>query len=123
MRNARMKIAVGVLGGILLLVGGSLYAVTVECSVVLDKIAAVEQLVNTQADREILCGEIREMEKTWESARTVMQFFVPTTELEETDTLIARLMPLCESESEELSAECAAIEASVRRVKRGQFLV
>lgn len=123
MKEGRMKIAVGVLCGILLSVGGSLRTVTTECAAVLDELAVVKQLADSGADRETLCGEIREMQGTWHTARTVMQFFVPATELEETDTLIARLLPLCNAESEELSAECAAIEASVRRVRRGLFLV
>lgn len=123
MKQTRIKIAAVILGVIAVLIGTSYLTVERECHAILDAVAEVAASEQADADEAVLETKIRQLQTQWKHTYLVLQLFIPITELEEADTLIARLPALKQSGCEELTADCAAITASIRRIRKGQLYI
>ncbi|MBR3679347.1 MAG: DUF4363 family protein [Oscillospiraceae bacterium] len=123
MKPTRMKIAAAVLSAIVILLAVSHLTVARECRRILNAVEAVAVSEQSDMDSAVIGTNIETLQNRWRHTYLVLRLFIPTTELEEADTLIARLPALQQAGCEELCADCAAISASILRISRSQFYV
>lgn len=111
MKNLRVWIAAAILCGMILLTVYSLFAVRHSCAELTAQTARISQAVAQHAAPE---QEIAALEQLWRKNSRVLHLFLPNAPLMELNETILRLHALCESDSDELTAELSAVTADLQ---------
>ncbi len=106
----RVHASLLILLGIAILLFSGMRIVSYHCRQLQQQLTVISEAA-LQEDMETAEAALQAFQRQWDESCPLLKLFVPRQSVMDLNTTIAKLLPLAQANSEELSAECHAISA------------